>query len=77
MSSRNRTQLAEIRGVGRMLVDASTGVVDIVERMHRTIQELLGALGELVHTATRGLTGQIYHGIRGGMQLCGFGNGSG
>jgi len=73
MSALNRTRLAEIRGVGRMLFDASSGVVDVVERMHRTVQERPGPFGKPVLAATRGLTGQIYRGIRGGMQLFGRG----
>jgi pimeloyl-ACP methyl ester carboxylesterase len=73
MSRLNRTRLAEFRGVSRMLVDASTGVVDIVERMHRTIQETPGPFGKPVHAATRGLTGQIYRTVRGSMRLVGRG----
>jgi pimeloyl-ACP methyl ester carboxylesterase len=69
----NRTRLAEIRGVGRIVTDASTGVVDIVERMHRTIQLSPWPFGQPIETATRGLTGQIYRSIRGGMQLVGRG----
>jgi pimeloyl-ACP methyl ester carboxylesterase len=56
-----------------MLIDASVGVVDLVERMHRTIQESPSPFGKPVHAATRGLTGQIYRGIRGGMRLVGRG----
>ena len=56
-----------------MLIDASVGVVDLVERMHRTIQETPSPFGKPVHAATRGLTGQIYRGIRGGMRLVGRG----
>jgi hypothetical protein len=72
-ASLNRSQLADIRGTARMLVDASAGIVDIVERMHRTIQVVPWPFGQPVHSATRGLTGQIYRGIRGGMRLAGRG----
>lgn len=69
----NRTQLTELLGLGRMLVDRSVGVVDVVERMHRTIQEVPGPFGAPVHAATRGLTGVVYRCIRGGMKLAGHG----
>lgn len=54
-----------------MLVDASTGVVDVVERMHRTIQRRPAPVGAPVEDVTRGITGFVYRSIRGGMRLVG------
>jgi pimeloyl-ACP methyl ester carboxylesterase len=56
-----------------MLVDASTGVVNVVERMHRTIQRRPAPLGAPVEDVTRGITGFVYRSIRGGMRLVGWG----
>ena len=68
-----RAHVSDVRGAGRMLVDASTGVVDVVERMHRTIQRRPAPVGAPVEDATRGITGFVYRSIRGGMQLVGRG----
>lgn len=68
-----RAHVSDARGAGRLLVDASTGVVDVVERMHRTIQRRPGILGPQVLDTTRGITGFVYRSIRGGMYLAGRG----
>ncbi|MCE3284521.1 MAG: PGAP1-like family protein [Steroidobacteraceae bacterium] len=69
MTGLTRTRVSDARGAGRMLLDASVGVVDVVERMHRTIQRRPGPLGEPIAEATRGITGFVYRSIRGTMQL--------
>ena len=69
MTSFTRTRIADARGAGRMLVDASIGVLDVVERMHRTIQRRPGPLAEPIVEATRGITGFVYRTIRGSMNL--------
>lgn len=68
-----RAHVSDARGAGRLIVDASTGVVDVVERMHRTIQRRPGVLGQQVLEATRGITGLVYRSVRGGMHLVGRG----
>jgi pimeloyl-ACP methyl ester carboxylesterase len=73
MPTPSRLLVDDVRGASRLAVDASTGVVDIVERMHRTIQRLPGPLGERVEEATRGITGFVYRSIRGTMSLVGRG----
>jgi pimeloyl-ACP methyl ester carboxylesterase len=69
----NRTHVSDIRGASRLLLDASRGVVDVVERMHRTIQRVPGPVGRPVQEATRGITGFVYRSVRGSMQLVGRG----
>jgi pimeloyl-ACP methyl ester carboxylesterase len=56
-----------------MLFDASGGLVDIVERMHRTIQRRPGAIGQSIAGAAPGITGFVYQSIRNGMRLIGHG----
>jgi pimeloyl-ACP methyl ester carboxylesterase len=68
-----RTHLSDLRGVARMAVDASAGVADIVERMHRTIQLVPLPLGKPKTGRTRGITGFVYRSVRGGMRLVGRG----
>ena len=73
MPTPSRRQVDDIRGASRMVLDASSGIVDVVERMHRTIQRHPGPLGERVEEATRGITGFVYRSIRGSMTLLGRG----
>ncbi len=73
MAGPNRTHVADVRGASRMLVDATAGVVGVVERMHRTIQRVPGPLGRAIDEPTRGLTGLVYRGVRAGVDLVGRG----
>jgi len=73
MSGISRLQVSDVRGASRLLLDASTGIVDVVERMHRTIERRPGAFGQPVAEATRGITGFVYRSIRGTMRLVGRG----
>jgi len=73
MPTPSRLQVEDVRGASRLVLDGSAGLVDVVERMHRTIQRLPGPLGERVEEATRGITGLVYRSIRGSMKLLGRG----
>lgn len=64
-----RTHVSDARGASRLLLDGSVGVVDVVERMHRTIQRTPWPVGQPVQDATRGITGFVYRSIRGSMSL--------
>jgi len=64
-----RTQISDARGTSRMLFDASAGLVDVVERMHRTIQRRPSPIGRPISDATPGVTGFVYRSIRGSMRL--------
>lgn len=73
MALMTRRHLADIRGAGRLLLDASTGLVDVAERVHRTIQRRPAAVGQPVLETTQGITGSVYRGVRRGMQFLGRG----
>ncbi|MGB5621250.1 MAG: alpha/beta hydrolase [Gammaproteobacteria bacterium] len=73
----NRTHLSDLRGVTRLAFDATLGVTEIVERMHRTIQQRPGPLGAAATDRTRGITGLVYRSIMGTMRLIGHGLDSG
>lgn len=73
MPTPSRLQVEDVRGASRMVLDASVGIVNVVERMHRTVQRRPGPLGERVEEATRGITGFVYRSIRGSMTLLGRG----
>jgi hypothetical protein len=55
---------ADLRAVSRLAVDATLGVVGIVEQMHHTIGRLAPPLGQSSHRPTTGLTGLVYRSIR-------------
>jgi pimeloyl-ACP methyl ester carboxylesterase len=68
-----RRDLEDARGAGRLLFEASSGIVDLVEQMHRTVQRVPGPLGAPVSESTRGITGFVYRTVRGSMNLIGRG----
>lgn len=51
-------------GVGRLALDAVTGLTDVVESMHGTISRRPFPVGRLADTRTRGITRRIYQSIR-------------
>ncbi|MBL8307984.1 MAG: alpha/beta hydrolase [Rubrivivax sp.] len=73
MAPINKAHIADLRGAAQVALDASRGVVDIVERMHRTIQAKPLPLGRGPSTPTRGITGLVYRSVRGVMGLVGQG----
>jgi pimeloyl-ACP methyl ester carboxylesterase len=68
-----RNPVADLRGAARMAVDATAAMVDVVERMHRTILARPAPFGAAVGGATRGITGLVYRSVRGGTRLVGRG----
>ena len=73
MAQLNRTQLLHLRGASKMAFDATAGLVDVVERMHSTIQQKPGVFAAPRNRPTRGITGLIYRSVRGGVRLVGAG----
>jgi hypothetical protein len=68
-----RTQVSDIRGAARLAFDATLGITDLVERMHRTIQVAPLPLGTSRAGATSGITGFVYRSVRGATRLIGRG----
>jgi pimeloyl-ACP methyl ester carboxylesterase len=60
-----------LRGLGRLTTDATTGLVDLVESMHRNLSPLQGLLDAQPSGRTRGITGAVYQGVRGIARLGG------
>ena len=73
MAKLNRTHAADLHGVARLAFEATAGLVDVVERMHHTIQRRPWPLGKPRAGATRGITGFVYRTVRGSVRLIGRG----
>lgn len=73
MSGAQHNLVADIRGAGRLVVDATLGVTGIVEAMHGTIAGLGGLLPGSSNERTRGLTGFVYRCVGGVTRLVGDG----
>ena len=67
----NRSQLSDVRGTARMVVDAADATTDVVEKMHRTIQMRPSPFGVSVSGGTSGITGLVYRNVRRGIRLVG------
>jgi len=63
----------DLRGVSRLAIDATTGVTDLVEALHRNIARAPGISPSLENGRTSGLTGAIYHSVRSITQIVGEG----
>ena len=64
-------RVSDIRGYSRLAIDATIGLTDLVEAMHHTITRVPWVLGKPVHGRTAGITGLVYHNIRGVTRLVG------
>lgn len=64
---------SDLRGASRLVIDATTGVTDLVEAMHGTIAGAVGLIPGTSTERTRGITGFVYRCVGGGMRLVGSG----
>jgi len=71
MPTLNRSQLSEIRGGVRMAVDATDVIVDVVEKMHRTVQLRRGPAGVPTSERPKGIAGLVYRTVRGATRFIG------
>lgn len=62
--SRKRNSISDLRGAGRLAVDAVNGVLDIVEAMHYNITSFGGLVKNRKKPRTSGITGMVYRNIR-------------
>lgn len=64
---------SDLRGAGRLAIEATVGITDLVEAMHHTITRVPAPLGKPVSGTARGITGLVYASIRGTTRLVGGG----
>ena len=75
MTRKSRLHGTDVRGVGRLAVDATLGLTSLVETMHHNILRTPGILGKSTQEPARGITGFVYKSIRGVTRLVGGGIG--
>lgn len=63
----------DLRGAGRLVIDAVAGVTDIVEAMHGTIARVSPPLGAAPAKRAGGISGLVYSGVRGVTRAVGVG----
>ena len=62
----SQNHLSDLRGAGRIAIDATRGITDLVEAVHRTIAGVSAPIGgPLIAGATSGITTLVYQSIRG------------
>jgi pimeloyl-ACP methyl ester carboxylesterase len=71
MGKPKKQTIAYLKGLTKLVIQATKGTTDLVETMHSTIERGHLPLGESRATTTSGITGLVYKGIRGGTQLVG------
>nr|HMN81656.1 alpha/beta hydrolase [Burkholderiaceae bacterium] len=62
---------SDLRGASRLAIDATLGLTDLVENLHRNISLAPAPLGQVSQRPTTGITGLVYRSIRGVTRLVG------
>ena len=70
-SRQTHLRAADLRGVGRLAVDATLGLTGLVEHLHHNILRTPGPLAAVSERPTGGITGLVYRSIRGVTRLVG------
>jgi pimeloyl-ACP methyl ester carboxylesterase len=68
-----KNRLSDLRGASRLAIDATRGLVDLVEAMHQNIAGFTGVLGKARSRHAGGISGFVYRTIRGTTGLVGGG----
>lgn len=73
MTKTPNTRSGHLRGLGRLAAEATLGVTELVEAVHKTISAGPGPLGTPPAGSTTGLAGVVYGNVRGMTRLVGSG----
>ena len=65
MTKTERNHVEDLRGAGRLAVEATKGVTDLVEAMHRQIASGPALLGRPLEGPVRAISGLVYGSVRG------------
>ena len=63
----------DLRGASRLVIDATTGITDLVEAMHRNVARVPGLTASSESGRTSGITGFVYRTVRGVTRVVGGG----
>ena len=64
---------SDLRGAGQLAIDATIGLTNLVETMHKNISRVPGIFGSATDDPTSGITGFVYRSIRGVTRVVGGG----
>ncbi len=73
MTKQSHLRGSDLRGAGRLAVDATLGLTRLVEILHHNILRMPGLLGTSTQQPAKGLTGFVYKSIRGVTRMVGGG----
>jgi pimeloyl-ACP methyl ester carboxylesterase len=73
MTKRIPVRANDLRGYGRLAIDATLGLTQLVENLHHNILRTPGVLGTPTQAPAKGITGLVYKTIRGVTRLVGGG----
>lgn len=65
--------LSDLRGYVQLSVDAAIGVTNLTQQIHQRVLDRPGPFGATARGLTGGITGLVYRGVRGGLQMGGAG----
>lgn len=69
--SKRHVRISDMRGYGRLAIEATLGLTSLVEIMHHNVLRTPGIFGEATQQPARGITGFVYKSIRGATRLVG------
>ena len=72
-TGKKHLQPSDLHGAGKLLIDATIGLTNLVETMHHNISRVPGILGAATNDPTSGITGFVYRSIRGVTRTVGGG----
>jgi hypothetical protein len=74
VGAKRHNQVTDLRGVGRLAIDATAGLTSLVEDLHTHISGTASAVGgPAIAGAVNGITGLVYAGVRGATRAVGAG----
>ncbi len=72
-SSPSTATASDLRGASRLVIDATTGITDLVEAMHRNIARVPVLTASAENGRTSGIAGFVYRSVRGVTRVVGGG----
>lgn len=73
MSNKTHVRGSDLRGYGKLAVDATLGLTSMIETMHHNVLRTPAPFGAATQAPARGITGLVYRTIRGVTRLAGSG----